>query len=140
PRPLDLDIARVHLGLGDVDETFRWLEIAVTRRNIHLLTLATDRRYDRLRRDPRFRDILRRMNLEPGPGCRPIPGRGGLAPEADTRRARGSRRFPPLRRSSPPCSLFSRPHRTGRTTISSRTPAGGWCVCSPSRTAFRLRS
>jgi len=63
PRELDLDLARVHLGLRDADETFRWLHLAVERRNIHLLTLTTDKRYDWLRADPRFGRILEQMSL-----------------------------------------------------------------------------
>src|SRR5262245_24133416 len=39
PDPPDLDIARVYSGLREADETFRWLDHAVERRDIHLVTV-----------------------------------------------------------------------------------------------------
>ena len=57
-------MAEINMGLGEKDEAFRWLETAYQERNID----ATIRVYpilDLLRDDPRFTDLLRRMNLEP---------------------------------------------------------------------------
>jgi TolB-like protein len=63
PSPSDLDIARVYTGLRDADEALRWLESAAERRIIHMLTVPADRRFDWLRPQPRFQEILRVMNV-----------------------------------------------------------------------------
>jgi serine/threonine-protein kinase len=58
-----LDIATVYLGLGDTDATFEWLERAFHTRASALVYLAVDPRYDAVREDPRFRDLVRRIGL-----------------------------------------------------------------------------
>jgi eukaryotic-like serine/threonine-protein kinase len=58
-----LDIATVHLGLGDTDATFEWLERAFQTRASALVYLGVDPRYDTVREDPRFRDLVRRVGL-----------------------------------------------------------------------------
>ncbi|MFN7956120.1 MAG: hypothetical protein U0610_30690 [bacterium] len=63
PLPSALDIVRIHLGLGEVDEALRWLETAVDQRVIHLLTVPADHRFDGIRSHPRFRAIVERMGL-----------------------------------------------------------------------------
>ena len=60
--------AKIYAGLGDNDKAFEWLEKAYeerssTRRQIRKLLM--DPIYDPLRSDPRFQDLLRRMNLQP---------------------------------------------------------------------------
>jgi tetratricopeptide (TPR) repeat protein len=61
--PPELDIARVYTGLREAEEALRWLETAARRRTIHLLTIPADRRFDWLRAQPRFREILRVMDV-----------------------------------------------------------------------------
>lgn len=56
-------MATVYLGLGDTDATFAWLERAVQTRASALLYLAVDPRYDPVRSDPRFADLVRRIGL-----------------------------------------------------------------------------
>ena len=56
-------IARIHAALGDQDEAFRWLEIAYSEHAPRLIFLKVDPAWDLLRSDPRFEDLLRRMNL-----------------------------------------------------------------------------
>jgi hypothetical protein len=56
-------MATVYLGLGDTDATFTWLERAVQTRASALLYLAVDPRYDPVRSDPRFADLVRRIDL-----------------------------------------------------------------------------
>ena len=56
-------IATVYVGLGDKDRALQWLEKAVEERGE--CWLKTDPLYDPLRSDPRFRDLLRRLNLAP---------------------------------------------------------------------------
>ncbi len=58
-------IATVYEGLGDKDRAFEWLEKAFEERSpIMAQNIKVDPRWDRLRSDPRFTDLLRRMNLE----------------------------------------------------------------------------
>lgn len=55
--------ALVHTGLGDKDEAFRSLEKAIELRAPFVTLLKVDPRFDSLRSDPRFPNLLRRMNL-----------------------------------------------------------------------------
>ncbi|HUN89003.1 MAG TPA: hypothetical protein VMU28_09445 [Terriglobales bacterium] len=58
-----VDLAIVYFGLGEDEESLRWLEIAVQQRNIRLLTLAADQRFRRLAAHPKFQGVLARMGL-----------------------------------------------------------------------------
>ena len=67
-RPLPaLEIARVHVGLGEREEALRWLEKAVERRdeNQNLVFLRVEPMWDSLRSDPRFEDVIRRTGIPP---------------------------------------------------------------------------
>jgi hypothetical protein len=55
--------ATVCIGLGETDPAFKWLEQAYQERLWYMTLLAVDPLLDRLRGDPRFTDLLRRMNL-----------------------------------------------------------------------------
>jgi len=57
--------AGLHAQLGEKDQAFEWLEKAYQERAGGLVFLKVDPRYDFIRSDPRFQDLLRRMNLEP---------------------------------------------------------------------------
>ena len=57
--------ATIHIGLGETDLAFKWLEQAYQERLWYMTLLAVDPLLDRLRGDPRFTDLLRRMNLTP---------------------------------------------------------------------------
>jgi len=59
------DIATVHAGLGDQERAFEWLEKSYADRSWGLFRLKVDPWFDRLRPDPRFANLLRRMNLAP---------------------------------------------------------------------------
>ena len=52
--------------MGDKEQTFKWLEQAYKEKTEPLLYLRVDPRLDSLRSDPRFEDLLRRVNLESG--------------------------------------------------------------------------
>jgi serine/threonine-protein kinase len=54
-------LAHVYLGLGEKDKAIEWLEKAYE--ESFLLGAKVDPIYDPLRSDPRFTDLLRRMNL-----------------------------------------------------------------------------
>ncbi|MEK6283547.1 MAG: tetratricopeptide repeat protein [Acidobacteriota bacterium] len=51
-----------HLQLGDLEQTFKWLDEAHKER-VELVYLRVDPRFDSLRSDPRFEELLRRVNL-----------------------------------------------------------------------------
>ena len=57
-------IAVVHASLGDIDEAFLWLEIAIRERSSGMLLLRAHPRLDRIRTDPRYRELVRRVGLE----------------------------------------------------------------------------
>jgi len=56
----------VYVGLGDKEKAFEWLGKAYEDRSIgsSFPTIKADPIYDPLRSDPRFADLLRRMNLQ----------------------------------------------------------------------------
>jgi tetratricopeptide (TPR) repeat protein len=59
-------LAAAYALLGEVDTAFVWLERAYTQGNMDLLLrLKVVPSFDRLRNDPRYHDLLRRMHLEP---------------------------------------------------------------------------
>jgi serine/threonine-protein kinase len=57
-------IAALHASLGDVDETFRWLEVAVGERAAGLIFLRVHPRLDPIRQDPRYPGLLRKVGLD----------------------------------------------------------------------------
>ncbi|MGI9068854.1 MAG: tetratricopeptide repeat protein [Pyrinomonadaceae bacterium] len=58
-----LDMAIVYTGLGEKEPTFEWFEKAYQERAGALIYLKVEALYDSLRSEPRFNDLLRRMNL-----------------------------------------------------------------------------
>jgi serine/threonine protein kinase/Flp pilus assembly protein TadD len=56
-------IAEIHIGLGEIDEAFVWLERGFQQRNGWLIHIRDNPRYDPLRADPRYLDLVRRMNF-----------------------------------------------------------------------------
>jgi len=62
-RPVDFAITFAYLG--EKDQAFEWLEKAYEERDGVMLYLKGLPLFDPLRDDPRFTDLLRRMNLEP---------------------------------------------------------------------------
>jgi serine/threonine protein kinase len=56
-------LARMYAHAGDNDRALYWLSIAFERRETPLYRLAVFWDWDNLRPDPRFQDLLRRMNL-----------------------------------------------------------------------------
>ena len=56
-------LARIYIGLGDKDRAIEWLEKAYEERSTDLVWLRVEPGFDALRSDPRFQDLLRRMNF-----------------------------------------------------------------------------
>jgi TolB-like protein/Tfp pilus assembly protein PilF len=56
-------LAEVHVGLDDPDNAFAWLDKAFQQRNGWLIHIRDNPRYDRLRSDARYVDLVRRMNF-----------------------------------------------------------------------------
>ena len=57
------EIGYLHAALGEKDQAFEWLEKAYPQKNESLQFIKVDKRMDSLRSDPRYLDLLRRMNL-----------------------------------------------------------------------------
>ncbi len=57
------DVAEIYAALGEKNKAFEWLEKGYEDRSIS--TIKADPFLDSLRSDPRFADLLRRMNLQP---------------------------------------------------------------------------
>ena len=53
--------ALIHVSLNEHDQAFEWLERAYEARVSLLPSVLMDPRYERLRKDPRFAELLRRM-------------------------------------------------------------------------------
>jgi hypothetical protein len=49
--------------LGDREQTFRWLDAALTERSRELAVIIIGRQLDPFRSDPRYRAILAKMGL-----------------------------------------------------------------------------
>jgi len=62
-----MNSARIYSALGEKDKAFDWLEKAYADRSIAAQTfgIKVDPSFDPLRSDPRFANLLRRINLQP---------------------------------------------------------------------------
>ncbi|MCI0402423.1 MAG: protein kinase [Acidobacteria bacterium] len=56
-------VAEVYVALGEKEAAFRWLEKAYEERSDWLVFIKVEPRLDPLRGDPRFADLVRRMNF-----------------------------------------------------------------------------
>ena len=60
------EIAFIYAAMGEKARAFEWLDKAYQQRDRGLLFLKTDHCLDPLRSDPRFQDLLRRVNFPEG--------------------------------------------------------------------------
>ena len=60
-----MPIARIYLGLGEKENALDWLEQAYEQRDSDMVWLKTWPGFNSLRSDPRFQDLLHRMNFPP---------------------------------------------------------------------------
>jgi hypothetical protein len=65
-------VSQQYIYAGDHEETMDWLERAFEARDPGLPYAGISPLYDPLRSDPRFQDLLRRMNLPTTPAV-PVP-------------------------------------------------------------------
>ena len=56
-------LALVHAGLGNREAVFEWLARALTTRDVHLIYLPVDPKWDAYVTDPRFQDLLARCDF-----------------------------------------------------------------------------
>ncbi len=56
-------IARIYSGLGENDKTFEWLEKGYQQHDPKMTFLKVQPKWNNLRAEPRFKDLLRRMNF-----------------------------------------------------------------------------
>jgi TolB-like protein/Tfp pilus assembly protein PilF len=56
-------VARIYNALGQKDEALKWLETSYQQQSEWLLLLKVDARFDDLRSNPRFQDLMGRMNF-----------------------------------------------------------------------------
>ena len=60
-------IAAVYARMGRKEDAFRYLEKAYAEHSFGMILLRQERRFDGLRSDPRFRNLLRRLNYPEAP-------------------------------------------------------------------------
>jgi len=58
-------VGRIYAALGRVEEALQWLETGFRDHAEWMVLLKTDAQFDHLRSDPRFQNLLRRMNFPP---------------------------------------------------------------------------
>jgi TolB-like protein/Flp pilus assembly protein TadD len=56
-------LAHIHAALGKKEDALHWLETAYQEHAVHMMCLKADPRFDDLRPDPRFQNLVRRMNF-----------------------------------------------------------------------------
>lgn len=61
------NIAIIYAGLGDTENALCWLEKGFELRDVRLVFLLVDPRWDGIRQEPRFQNLSRRLNLLPAP-------------------------------------------------------------------------
>ena len=57
------DFAMIYAALGDTDHALKWLEQGYAEQDVGLTLIGVDPRYDSIRNDSRFRDLLKRLKL-----------------------------------------------------------------------------
>jgi eukaryotic-like serine/threonine-protein kinase len=58
-------VAGVYAAMGDNEKAFEWLEKALDQRALDLILVRIDPSYDKMRSDPRYKQLLLRMGISP---------------------------------------------------------------------------
>ncbi|MDQ3042120.1 MAG: hypothetical protein M3R11_07035 [Acidobacteriota bacterium] len=58
------NFAMIYDGLGETEEALGYLEKSFDEREVHMAFIKIDTRWNNLRSEPRFVDLMRRMNFE----------------------------------------------------------------------------
>ncbi|MBA4182723.1 MAG: hypothetical protein H0X49_01745 [Acidobacteria bacterium] len=61
---LPYHIALIYNGLGETEETLAWLERGFEQRDAKMVFLKVEPKWNNLSSEPRFIDLMRRMNFE----------------------------------------------------------------------------
>jgi len=61
-------LALVYIGLGDLDQAFESLSVALRQRSWYLVFLNVDPAFEPLRGDPRFARLVSEVGLDDVPG------------------------------------------------------------------------
>jgi Flp pilus assembly protein TadD len=56
-------IAIIYIARGEKDKAFEWLEEANRVYDLNIMRMKVERRFDPIRSDPRFEDLVRRIGL-----------------------------------------------------------------------------
>ncbi len=59
-----LNYAKIHLGLGEIDSVFEWLEKGLEERSTRMPFLLVDPQFDGIRTDKRFVKLTKKMGME----------------------------------------------------------------------------
>ncbi len=59
-----MDVAQIHIGLGDHEAAFQYLQEALQERSGLITWIPIDARYDTLREDPRFAELVQALGLD----------------------------------------------------------------------------
>jgi TolB-like protein/Tfp pilus assembly protein PilF len=59
------EIATTYVGLGQIDEAFRWLEKGYQQRSVCMIFLKVDPRLDSIRGDPRYAALMNKVGFQP---------------------------------------------------------------------------
>jgi hypothetical protein len=70
------NIAMIYAGLRDTESALFWLEKGLETRDVRLVFLLADPRWDTLRQEPRFQTLSRRLHLLPPPLATTVCSRG----------------------------------------------------------------
>jgi TolB-like protein/DNA-binding winged helix-turn-helix (wHTH) protein/Flp pilus assembly protein TadD len=60
------NLAMIYAGLGEKEQALDWLEKGYEARDVHMIFLKVDPKWDLFRTDSRFRDLLKRMGFASG--------------------------------------------------------------------------
>jgi hypothetical protein len=61
--PAPIRLAMIHIGLGETDRAFEWLEKAFEARDWQMVLLNVEPLFDTVRPDPRFAALVERVGL-----------------------------------------------------------------------------